>query len=226
MNIVAARHRLAPPPIDRDSFETRRILVSQEGQAIDPPSEHRAIVRVESNRLRSVEESTSAVVADSARARLPAAADRLAGSPALARTGVEGRWAAGFACSRRATGDVCRILHSCRRGAQGLTLRDAQHATQTGDAPHMSSQRSVARHEDCSRCGRPDASSGRPTDRKPAQKQARHHDWCSSRSEGLRGDLPLSLPSTRNPLPDPRERARLEWRVRQPSRRDSQCVPN
>ena len=41
-----------------------------------------------------------------------------------------------------------------------------------------------------------------------------------------RGRAPHTIPSVPEGGPDFRDLARFEWRVRQPSRRDSQCVPN
>jgi len=56
------------------------------------------------------------------------------------------------------------------------------------------------------------------------RKQPNHSH--SSPGEEKRGRSPRSVPSMPSPIPDFRERARFEWSVRQPSRREMQCVPN
>ncbi len=48
----------------------------------------------------------------------------------------------------------------------------------------------------------------------------------SSQSEEMRSRVSPSISSTPSGVPDFRDLARFEWKIRQPSRRDSQCVPN
>ena len=115
-------------------------------------------------------------------------------------------------------GALRRDLRTCLADAQTMALDRAQEAgVQTADAVShaqntLSSDRRVGsnRHDTCS------SNAGR---NRPQQN-------CSAPSgTESRGRSPHTIPSTPDGAPEFRDLAGFEWRVRQPSRRDSKCVP-
>ena len=115
----------------------------------------------------------------------------------------------------------------------GVLRRDL--LTCLADAQAMASDRATIHSVE-----HPDAASRRQkaVSRDPRVDSARH-DTCSSDARRMRpeqissmstdtearGRSPRTIPSVPEGGPDFRDLARFEWRVRQPSRRDSKCVP-
>ena len=64
------------------------------------------------------------------------------------------------------------------------------------------------------------------TDKWQANTAAKAFSLFAERSEEQRGLVPRPVPSVPSLIPDFRNLAGFEWRVRQPTRRETQCVPN
>ena len=64
------------------------------------------------------------------------------------------------------------------------------------------------------------------TNKRQANTAAKAFSLFAERSEEKRGPVPRPVPSVPSLIPDFRNLAGFEWRVRQPTRRETQCVPN
>ena len=161
--------------------------------ANDPPSEHRAILRVQSDQPRS-----EPLTSDAERRSEPPNRD----------AGVV------IGVLRR---DLPACLADVQRMASVQAVALASTNSTASDLPEIElTQRSAdpcVEFDGHAICSSP-ASVTRPNPSRPSQ------------NEVVRDFVSPSVPSAPNVAPGFRDRARFEWRVRQPSRRDSQCVPN
>jgi hypothetical protein len=75
-------------------------------------------------------------------------------------------------------------------------------------------------------CNFASTASAESTDNWQANTAAKAFSLFAERSEAKRGPVSRPVPSVPSLIPDFRNLAGFEWEVRQPTRREAQCVPN
>ena len=163
---------------------------TRESNAIDPPSEHRAILRFGTDPRRTDHDAVD-------RDRDPACAHNSA---------------------HVLIGALRRTLHACLEDVQRMA--SVQAVARSAAVPR-SPENGLTQHPRIL-----GVESSRHATCSYTQPDMRLSPSRSSQSEEMRSRVSPSISSMPSGVPDFRDLARFEWKIRQPSRRDFQCVPN